>query len=269
MGFLAGKTLLITGIASERSIALGVARACAKEGAKLVLTYASDRLKERLEAFAKSFDAPLLKMDVADDASIKAVFESLATSGVRLDGLLHAIAFAPRDAIAGNFLDGFTRENAKVAFDISAYSLSAVTREALPVMKEKASIVTLSYLGAEKFVPRYNTMGVAKAALEASVRYLAGSLGAQGVRVNAISAGPVKTLSSAAIENFSKMMHFTESVAPLRRCVTTEEIGNLAAFLFSDLSSAVTGEVIHADAGFSTVGAQMTFDEEGESHGNL
>lgn len=256
MGLLEGKKILITGIASERSIAYGIAKSCFREGAKLCLTYASDRFEGRLAKMALQFgDAPVYKMDATDEAAVGSVFERLAADFGKIDGVVHAIAFAPREAIEGEFLDGCTREAFATAMDVSVYTLAQMMRKGLPILSDKASVVTLSYLGAERFVEHYNTMGVAKAALEAEVRYLAGSLGPKGIRVNAVSAGPVRTLSSAAIENFSKMLHFTESVSPLRRCVTTEEIGNLAAFLLSDYASAVTGETIHADAGYSIVGA--------------
>ena len=265
MGCLEGKTVLVTGIASERSIAYGVAKVLRREGAQIALTYAGERLEARVRGYAEELGAKaVLAMDVTDDAQIAGVFEALGEKFGALDGIVHAVAYAPREAIAGDFLDGFTRENLALSVDVSAYSLAALVKPALPFLAPGASVVTLSYLGAEKYVPNYNTMGVAKAALEATVRYLAGSLGERGVRVNAISAGPVKTLSAAAIAGFGPMLRFAQGVSPLRRCVTAEEIGGAAAFLLSDLASAVTGETLHVDAGFSIVGVQMPPEPAGE-----
>ena len=255
MGFLAGKRVLVTGLLSNRSIAYGIAEAARREGAELAFTYQNDRFRERVAEMASEFGSKLIfPCDVANDAEIAALFAGLAKAWDGLDGLVHAIAFAPREAIAGDFLDGLSREAFRVAHDVSAYSFAALAKAALPTMQgRRGALVTLSYLGAERVVPNYNTMGLAKASLEASVRYLATSLGPKGIRVNAISAGPIKTLAASGISGFGKILKHVEENAPLRRNVTTEDVGNVAAFLLSDLAAAVTGEVIHADSGFSTV----------------
>lgn len=254
MGFLQGKRALITGIASERSIATGIAEAMHREGAELAFTYQTEKLRPRVESAAQEYGSNIvLPLDVADDAQIEACFSELGkhwTDG--FDILIHAIAFAPREAIAGQFLDGLTRENFAIAHDISAYSLSALAKAARPMMQNrKASILTLSYLGAERALVGYNLMGVAKASLESSVRYLACNLGPEGIRVNAISAGPIKTLAAAGIAGFRKILGHVEENAPLRRTVTIEDVGNVAAFLLSDLSAGVTAEIIYVDGGFS------------------
>jgi len=255
MGLLAGKRVLVTGLLSNRSIAYGIAKAARREGAELAFTYQNDRFKERVAEMAGEFDSKLaFPCDVANDAEISALFAGLAKVWDGLDGLVHAIAFAPREAIAGDFLEGLSREGFRVAHDVSAYSFAALAKAALPMMQGRnAALLTLSYLGAERVVPNYNTMGLAKASLEAGVRYLAASLGPKGIRVNAISAGPIKTLAASGISGFGKILKYVEENAPLRRNVTTEEVGNVAAFLLSDLAASVTGEVIHVDAGFSTV----------------
>jgi len=262
MGFLKGKRILITGMLSNRSIAYGVARACAREGAELAFTYQGEGIRERVAGLASEFsefgDPPLLPCDVADDAQIEAVFTELGKRWGHLDGLVHAIAFAPREALKGEFHDSTTREAFRIAHDISSYSLAAMARGAAPLMKGRAgALVTLSYLGAMRSVPHYNVMGLAKASLEACVRYLAASLGPHGIRVNAISAGPIKTLAAAGIGDFGKIFRFVEKNAPLRRNVTAEEVGNVTAFLLSDLSSGITGEVTYVDAGFSTTTAGL------------
>ncbi len=255
MGILAGKRILVTGLLSNRSIAYGIAKAARREGAELAFTYQSDRFKDRVAEMAGEFGSKLaFACDVANDAEIAALFAGLAKTWDGLDGLVHAIAFAPREAIAGDFLEGLSREAFRIAHDVSAYSFAALAKAALPLMQGRNSaLLTLTYLGAERVVPNYNTMGLAKASLEAGVRYLATSLGPKGIRVNAISAGPIKTLAASGISGFGKILKHVEETAPLRRNVTTEEVGNVAAFLLSDLASSVTGEVIHADAGFSTV----------------
>ena len=262
MGFLQGRRILVTGMLSSRSIAYGIARACHREGAELAFTYQGEGVRERVADLAKEFGADLvLPCDVANDADIDAVFASLKGRWDGLDGLVHAIAFAPREALKGGFHESVTRESFRVAHDISSYSLAALAKAALPMMQGRhGSIVTLSYLGAERAIPNYNVMGLAKASLEAGVRYLASSLGPAGTRVNAISAGPIKTLAAAGIGGFSKILHFVEKHAPLRRGVTTEEVGNTAAFLLSDLASGITGEVIYVDAGFSTTTAGLDGD---------
>ncbi|PMS23782.1 enoyl-[acyl-carrier-protein] reductase FabI [Trinickia dabaoshanensis] len=254
MGFLAGKRILLTGLLSNRSIAYGIAQACKREGAELAFTYVGDRFKDRITEFAAEFGSELVfPCDVADDAQIEALFASLGQHWPKLDGLVHSIGFAPREAIAGDFLDGMTRENFRIAHDISAYSFAALGKAALPLLSENASLLTLSYLGAERVIPNYNTMGVAKASLEACVRYMASSVGPKGMRVNAISAGPIKTLAASGIKGFGKILDFVEANAPLKRNVTIEQVGNAAAFLLSDLASGVTAEVMHVDSGFSTV----------------
>ena len=257
MGFLQGKRALITGIASERSIATGIAEAMHREGAELAFTYQTEKLRSRVESAAQEYGSNIvLPLDVAEDAQIEACFAELGkhwTDG--FDILVHAIAFAPREAIAGQFLDGLTRENFAIAHDISAYSLSALAKAARPMMQNrKGSILTLSYLGAERALVGYNLMGVAKASLESSVRYLACNLGPEGIRVNAISAGPIKTLAAAGIAGFRKILGHVEENAPLRRTVTIEDVGNVAAFLCSDLASGVTGEVTYVDAGYNILG---------------
>ncbi|CAB3724427.1 enoyl-ACP reductase FabI [Trinickia soli] len=261
MGFLAGKRILLTGLLSNRSIAYGIAQACKREGAELAFTYVGDRFKDRITEFAAEFGSELVfPCDVADDAQIEALFAALKPHWPTLDGLVHSIGFAPREAIAGDFFDGMTRENFRIAHDISAYSFPALAKAALPMLSENAALLTLSYLGAEKVVPNYNTMGVAKAALEACVRYMAGPLGAKGIRVNGISAGPIKTLAASGIKDFGKILGFVERNAPLKRNVTIEQVGNAAAFLLSDLASGVTAEIMHVDSGFSTVVGGMAGD---------
>lgn len=255
MGFLAGKRILMTGVLSNRSIAYGIARACRDQGADLAFTYVGDRFKERIAEFAASFGSDIvLPCDVAEDSQIDAAFAELGKRWDGLDGLVHAIGFAPREAIAGDFLDGLSRENFRIAHDISAYSFPAMAKAALPLMEgRKGSVLTLSYLGSERVVANYNTMGLAKASLEASVRYLATALGPRGIRANAISAGPIKTLAASGIKDFSSILKFVEANAPLRRNVTIEDVGNVAAFMLSDLAAGITGEITHVDAGFSTV----------------
>lgn len=255
MGFLAGKRILMTGVLSNRSIAYGIARACRDQGADLAFTYVGERFKERITEFAASFGSDIvLPCDVAEDSQIDATFAELGKRWDGLDGLVHAIGFAPREAIAGDFLDGLSRENFRIAHDISAYSFPAMAKAALPLMEgRKGSVLTLSYLGSERVVANYNTMGLAKASLEASVRYLATALGPRGIRANAISAGPIKTLAASGIKDFSSILKFVEANAPLRRNVTIEDVGNVAAFMLSDLAAGITGEITHVDAGFSTV----------------
>ena len=259
MAFLQGKKILITGLLSNRSIAYGIAKACHREGAELAFTYVGERFKDRITEFAAEFDSKLVfDCDVASDEQIEAVFTDLAKSWDRLDGLVHAIGFAPREAIAGEFLDGFSRENFRIAHDISAYSFPAMAKAALPMLKEGSSLLTLSYLGAVRAIPYYNTMGLAKASLEASVRYLAENLGQKGIRANGISAGPIKTLAASGIKDFGKILNFVKANAPLRRNVTIEDVGNAAAFLLSDLAGGITGEITYVDGGFSHVVGGMT-----------
>jgi enoyl-[acyl-carrier protein] reductase I len=255
MPLLSGRRILVTGLLSNRSIAYGVAKAARREGAELAFTYQNDRFKERVEEMARELGSDIaVPCDVAEDAQIEALFTLLGRRWDSLDGLVHAIAYAPREAIAGDFLDGLSREAFRVAHDVSAYSFPALARAALPLMQgRRAALVALTYLGAERVVPNYNVMGLAKASLEASVRYLAASLGPRGIRVNGISAGPIKTLAAAGIAGFGKILKFVEQQAPLRRNVSTEDVGNAAAFLLSDLAAGVTGEVLYVDAGFRNV----------------
>ena len=257
MGFLAGKRALIVGVATERSIAWGIAQAMHREGAELAFTYQTEKLRTRVEKAASEYGSDIvLPLDVADDAQIAACFEQLGQRwSDGFDILIHAIAFAPREAIAGQFLDGLTRANFAVAHDISAYSLAALAQAARPLMKGRnGSILTLTYLGSERALEGYNVMGVAKASLEATVRYLAYNLGPEGIRVNAISAGPIKTLAAAGIAGFRKILGHVEDNAPLRRTVTIEDVGNVAAFLSSDLAAGVTGEITYVDAGYNILG---------------
>ena len=255
MGFLEGKRILITGVLSNRSIAYGIARACHKQGAQLAFTYQGERFEERIRGFAAEFGSTLtFPCDVADDAQIAAVFAALGARWDGLDGLVHAIGFAPKEAIEGDFLDGMSRDAFRIAHDISSYSFAALAKAAMPLMQGRAgALLTLTYLGAERVVPNYNTMGLAKASLEAAVRYMAGSLGPRGLRVNGISAGPIKTLAAMGIGGFSKILKFVEENAPMRRNVSIDDVGNVAAFLLSDLAAGITGEITYVDNGFNKV----------------
>ena len=252
MGFLAGKRLLITGVLSSRSIAYGVARACRREGADLAFSYVGERFRDRVSGFAAEFGSSLVyDCDVADDAQIERLFAQLGEAWPEFDGFLHSIGFAPKEAIAGSFLDGLSREAFRIAHDISSYSFPALAKAAATRLRPGAALLTLTYLGAQRSVPNYNTMGLAKASLEASVRYLASELGPRGVRVNGISAGPIKTLAASGIKGFGRILDVVEQHAPLRRNVTIDDVGNVAAFLFSDLAAGVTSEITYVDAGFS------------------
>ena len=264
MGFLSGKKILVTGLLSNRSIAYGIAKSARREGAELAFTYVGDRFKERVGGLAREFDSALvLPCDVASDAEIAALADSLRASWGGLDGLVHAIGFAPREAIAGSFLEGLSREAFRIAHDISAYSFPALAKAVLPLMEGRAgAMLTLTYLGADRQIPHYNTMGLAKASLEASVRYLAADLGPMGIRVNAISAGPIKTLAAAGIAGFGKILKHVEAFAPLRRNVTVEDVGNAAAFLLSDLASGITSEILYVDGGFNTVSVTIADESE-------
>ena len=264
MGFLQGKRALITGVASQRSIATGIAEAMRREGAELAFTYQNDTLKSRVEAAAAEYGSDIvLPLDVTSDEQIAQCFEQLGQRWDGLDIVVHAIAYAPREAIEGEFLDGLTRENFAIAHDISAYSLAALAKAARPMMAGRnGSVLTLSYLGAERALQNYNVMGVAKASLEATVRYLALNLGPEGTRVNAISAGPIKTLAAAGIANFRKMLHHFETYAPMRRSVTIEDVGNTAAFLCSDLALGITGEVTYVDSGYNILGMTGIGDDD-------
>ena len=259
MGFLTGKRLLITGVLSNRSIAYGIARACHREGAELAFSYVGERFKDRVAEFAADFNSTLLfDCDVADDAQIDAMFNQLGEIWPEFDGFVHSIGFATRESIAGDFLEGLSREGFRIAHDISSYSFPAMAKAAAPRLRQGAALLTLTYLGAERAVPNYNTMGLAKASLEASVRYLAASLGPRGVRVNGISAGPIKTLAASGIKGFGKILEVVAASAPLRRNVTIEDVGNVAAFLLSDLASGVTSEITYVDGGFSHAMGGMT-----------
>jgi enoyl-[acyl-carrier protein] reductase I len=251
MGFLSGKRILITGVLSNRSIAYGIARACHREGAELAFSYQGERFKERVTTFAADFDSTLVfDCDVADDAQIDAMFEGLAVAWPAFDGFVHSIGFAPKESIAGDFLEGLSRESFRIAHDISSYSFPALAKAAAPRLRPGAALLTLTYLGAVRSMPSYNTMGLAKASLEASVRYLAASLGPKGVRVNGISAGPIKTLAASGIKGFGKMLE-AASQSPLGRNVTIDDVGNVAAFLLSDLAAGVTSEITYVDGGFN------------------
>jgi enoyl-[acyl-carrier protein] reductase I len=255
-GFLAGKKLLITGVLSNRSIAYGIAKACHAQGAELAFSYQGERFKERITEFAADFGSNLVfDCDVSSDEQIAAMVSGLTAAWPRFDGFVHAIGFAPREAIAGDFLEGLSREAFAIAHDISAYSFPALTKAMLPHFNDKASVLTLSYLGALRNVPNYNTMGLAKASLEASVRYLAESLGShnRGLRANGISAGPIKTLAASGIKGFGKILDVVANNSPIRRNVTIEDVGNVAAFLLSDLAAGVSAEITYVDGGFSQV----------------
>ena len=253
MGFLVGKRILITGLLSNRSIAYGIAKAMHREGAELAFTYQNERFLERVAKLASEFNSTLLlPLDVQDDEQITALFDQLGQHWDGLDALVHSIAYAPSDALDGDFLDGLTRDAFRISQEVSAYSFPALAKAARPMMKGRnGALLTLSYLGAERTMPNYNIMGLAKASLEASVRYLAVSLGPEGTRANAISAGPIKTLAAAGIGSFGKLLAFNEHNAPLRRNISIEEVGNAAAFMCSDLASGITGETLYVDAGFN------------------
>jgi enoyl-[acyl-carrier protein] reductase I len=254
MGFLAGKRFLITGVLNNRSIAYGIAKACRREGAELAFSYVGERFKERMTEFAAEFGSKLIfDCDVGSDEQIESTFAQLAQAWPQFDGFVHSIGFAPREAIAGDFLDGLTRENFRIAHDISAYSFPAMAKAALPHLRPGAALLTLTYLGAVRYVPNYNTMALAKASLESSVRYLAQSLGARNVRVNGISAGPIKTLAASGIKDFGKLLQEFAATTPIRRPVTIEDVGNTAAFLLSDLAAGISAEIVYVDGGYSHV----------------
>ena len=264
MGFLQGKKLLITGVLSNRSIAYGIAKACHAQGAELAFSYVGERFKDRITEFAAEFGSNLVfDCDVGSDEQIERMFQDLAQHWPQFDGFVHAIGYAPREAIAGDFLDGLSREAFKIAHDISAYSFAAMAKAARPMLRDKSALLTLSYLGAIRTVPNYNTMGLAKASLEASVRYLAESLGPKGVRVNGISAGPIKTLAASGIKGFGKILNVVAETSPIRRNVTIDDVGHVAAFLLSDLAGGVTAEITYVDGGFSQVVGGIAEPAEG------
>ncbi|HSH41130.1 MAG TPA: enoyl-ACP reductase [Arenicellales bacterium] len=264
MGFLSGKRALIVGVASERSIAWGIAQAMHREGAELAFTYQTEKLKPRVEKYAASVDSDIaLPMDVAHDDQIEAAFSTLSERWDGLDIIVHCVAYAPRDQLEGSYLDAVTRDGFRDSHDISSYSFAALAKAGRPLMAGRAgALLTLSYIGAVRSMPNYNVMGVAKASLEANMRYMAQSLGPEGIRVNAISAGPIRTLAASGIGGFKKMMAYYEKAVPLGRGVTIEEVGNAGAFLCSDLASGITGEVMYVDAGFNMVGMSEKFLEE-------
>jgi len=265
MGFLSGKRALIVGVASDRSIAWGIAQAMHREGAELAFSYVNEKFKERVQPLAESLGSKLtMQLDVTNDAEIDSAFATIKQAWGSLDIVVHAVAYAPREALTGGFVESTSREAFKVAHDVSSYSLTALARAAKPLMAGRAgAILTLSYLGGVKSIPSYNVMGLAKASLEANVRFLAADMGPNNVRVNGISAGPIKTLAAAGIAGFRKMLSRVADVAPLRRNVTLEDVGNAAAFLCSDLANGITGEILYVDGGFNTVG--MSFPQESES----
>lgn len=255
MGFLQGKKALITGVASERSIAWGIAQAMYAQGAELAFTYQDEKLKSRVEKMAGEVDSDfLIPLDVADDQEIDSAMDAIKQRWGSLDIIVHAIGFAPRESLSGGYLESVTREASSIAHDISAYSFAALAKAARPLLNENAALLTMTYLGAERAVPSYNVMGPAKASLESNMRFIAADLGAEGIRTNAISAGPIKTLAAAGIKGFRSMLEHASGQAPLNRNVTTEEVGNTAAFLCSDLASGITGEVVYVDAGYHIMG---------------
>ena len=264
MGFLAGKRALIVGVATDRSIAWGIAQAMHREGAELAFSYPNDRMKERVEPLAHSLGSKLtMPLDVTVDGQIDASIDLLKREWGQLDIVIHAVAFAPGEALKGGFVESTSREAFRIAHDVSSYSFTALARGAAPLMAgRQGALLTLSYLGAVKSIPSYNVMGLAKASLEANVRFMAADLGPRGIRVNGISAGPIKTLAAAGIAGFRKMLNRVAEVAPMRRNVTLENVGNAAAFLCSDLAAGITGEILYVDSGFNTVG--MSFPQEAE-----
>jgi enoyl-[acyl-carrier protein] reductase I len=265
MGFLAGKRAFIVGVATDRSIAWGIAQAMHREGAELAFSYVNDKMKERVEPLAQSLGSKLtMPLDVTVDGQIDSAFDLVKREWGQLDIVIHAVAFAPREAISGSIVANTTREAFRIAHDVSSYSFTALARGARPLMAgRKGALLTLSYLGAVRSIPSYNVMGLAKASLEANVRFMAADLGPEGIRVNGISAGPIKTLAAAGIAGFRKMLSHVAEIAPLRRNVTPEDVGNAAAFLCSDLAAGITGEILHVDSGFNTVGMSFPAESEG------
>jgi enoyl-[acyl-carrier protein] reductase I len=256
MGFLQGKRVLILGLLSDRSIAYGIASAMKQQGAELAFTYQMDKHQGRVEKLAANFDSNIvLPCDVSNDVHIEQIFPKLSSHWEKFDILIHSIAFVPREALDGDFIQATTRENFKIAHDVSSYSFTALAKAALPFLNDNASFLTVSYLGAERTMPNYNVMGLAKASLEANVRYMSHSLGNKGIRVNAVSAGPIKTLAASGIANFDKMIGYNEKHAALKRNVTIDEVGNAAAFLCSDLASGITGEITYVDGGMNITAA--------------
>jgi len=262
MGFLSGKRALIAGLASKRSIAWGIAEAMHREGAELAFTYQNDKLRERVEKMAAELGSDIcMPLDVSRDSDIDAAFSSLRKSWDELDIIVHSVGFAPRECLAGTYIESVTREGFQIAHDISAYSFVALAKAGLDMLRPGGALLTMSYLGAERSIPNYNVMGPAKAALESSVRFMALDLGPRNIRVNAISAGPIKTLAASGVGNFRKLMQHSEAATPLKRNITIQDVGNASAFLCSDLASGITGEVLHVDGGYSTVGMSFAIDE--------
>ena len=256
MGFMQGKRVLIVGLASNRSIAWGIAQAMHREGAELAFTFQNDKLQSRVEKMAAECNSEIIvECDVSSDEQIEGVFQKLGKHWDGLDCIVHSVAYAPREALDGNYVDAVTRENFRIAHDISSYSFAALAKAGKDMMAGRnGSLLTLTYLGAERVIPNYNVMGIAKASLEANVRYMAAALGPEGTRVNAISAGPIKTLASAGINNFKSMLSKAADAAPLKKNVTIDEVGNAAAFMCSDLASGITGEITYVDAGYNITG---------------
>ncbi len=262
MGFLSGKRALIVGVASSRSIAYGIARAMHREGAELAFTFQNDRLESRVREIAAEFGSELcLPCDVEHDEQITAVFDALARTWDGLDVVVHAVAYAPRESLKGDYLDNVDREAFRIAHDVSSYSFTALAKAARPMLQGRAgALLTLTYLGAVRVMPHYNVMGLAKASLETNVRYLAQSLGADGIRVNGLSAGPIRTLAASGISDFRRLLDIAQASAPLKRNVTIDEVGNVAAFICSDLASGITGEILYVDAGMNIVGMTQSPD---------
>ncbi len=256
MGFLQGKRALIVGVASNKSIAWGIAQAMRREGAEIALSYQTERFKERVEEFAQQLDSDItMPCDVAEDGQIEAAIEALAKRWDHFDILVHSLAYAPRECLEGEYMTSTTREGFRIAHEISSYSFTALAQAARPLMKGRnGALLTLSYIGAVRAMPSYNVMGLAKASLEANVRYMAQDLGPEGTRVNGISAGPIRTLAASGVKDLRKFLEYVEKHAPLRRNVTIEEVGNVGAFLCSDLASAVTGEITYVDCGYNAIG---------------
>lgn len=260
---LKNKRILITGLANKYSIANGIAAAMHREGAELAFAYQNDRLLKNLTSIAEDYNSNILiECDVSSDESIDKAFKELNKHWDSFDGLVHSIGFAPSDQLEGNFVDVTSREGFKVAHDISSYSFTALAKAAKPMLNDSSALLTLTYLGAIQTIPNYNVMGLAKASLEANTRFLAASMGRDNIRVNAISAGPIKTLAASGVKNFRKMLTQHSERAPLGRTVTTEEVGNTAAFLCSDYASGITGEITYVDAGFNTAAMPLTESEE-------
>ncbi|HLT90473.1 MAG TPA: enoyl-ACP reductase [Woeseiaceae bacterium] len=259
MGFMAGKRALIVGLASNRSIAWGIAQAFHREGAELAFTWQNDKLRPRVEEMAAELGSKLtFPLDVAHDEQIDALVDALGGEWDGLEVLVHSVGFAPRDQLAGSYVESVTREGFRIAHDISSYSLAALAKAFMPMMENRRSaILTLTYLGAVRAIPHYNVMGLAKASLEANVRFLSADLAPRGIRVNGISAGPIKTLAAAGIADFRKMLAHVEQVAPIRRNVTAEDVGNAAAFLCSDLAAGITSEILYVDGGYHTIGMHL------------